>query len=224
MSIKYTMNIKQIKAAYWEYGIFNVSFEESIMGVASDTFNLRLFHKEGYLAELIRKLKQDDEICHAVALLSIIDLSGIQQEKIERALQLTQSPVTISKTGASKKMFGIRKGLEVIFFSLPDARLHKLSEILNNIDSEDTRCFFIFDKEANGQSILSGIRNFNAANSLDEKHVASFSQDFIEYNFGRKERQENFHIFTSHFNKGEIKNIILDSTFADADKFEVKVR
>lgn len=224
MAIRYQMNILESKAPYWEGKIFDISFEESIMGVTSSTFDLRRFQREGYLAELIRLLKTADETCFMVIEISIATLDGMPEEKRERALQLTTNPTTIAATKAVKKMFGIRKGMTLDFFSLPDNKLYKLTEILNCMDSENTRCYFIFDKEANRQALLSRIENFHKTRALDEEHVASLSLDFIKYCFGGKGVEEKFKIFTSRCDREEAKNIMLNSTFADADKFKVKVR
>ncbi|MBU2102210.1 MAG: hypothetical protein ABH865_01720 [Candidatus Omnitrophota bacterium] len=224
MATKYSLNIIKSRVPWWEYLIFDITFEESVMGVINITFDLRTFYREGYLAELIKNAKGEGDMCFMVSSFPITTLDGIPEEKLERARQYIPASSTLHYEKPAKKLFGFHKGSAITFWPFIDAKLRTIPDILDRIDSENTRCFFIFDKEGNAADVRGRIEDLVRNNTLDTRHVAGLQLEFIEYGFGAKELIETFKLFISRFNKEEMRTLFANSMFADAEKFKMSVR
>jgi hypothetical protein len=224
MAKKYSLTIAESEVPWWEYRIFDITFEESVMGVTNSTFDLRSFYREGYLAELIKNAKAEGDQCFMVSSQVIATLDGIPEEKLERARQELPDSIVLRLEKAAKKFLGFQKGRAVCFWPFADLKLRKIPDILDRIDSVDTRCFFIFDKGVNCADVRDRVEALVQKNALDTRNVAELGLEFIEYGFGAKEYVEVFKLFISRFDKEEMRILFTNSLFADAEKFAMNVR
>lgn len=214
--------IKQLKATYEGFKIFNVAFGEMQL-VVSGTFDLFAFNNGGYFAKLIRNFKEKDKVCYLL-FRSLTwpepGAGGARIEDIREALDLSTSYFTLNRTDPGESRLLKRLGEEMHFLMLKDNVLAKIQKIINYIDSKGTWCYFIFDTESNRDTLFSKIERLYRSNTLrDQRNLLALCLDIIKFGTQGLWAEYELGLYTNRYDAAQIKDLILGSV--DKEKFDV---
>ena len=223
MPKSYVLKIFQKKIKNSDFSLFEISFKTVALILDFYTFDIRSFYKKKYLTQLIKSFKTSEDTCILVVSF-VISKSLPDQDNIKRALSLSSSYRVIAHTTPSKKIFIEKDGFGLYFLVLEEDKIKNIKEILECLDSKKTSCYFIFVKQNNIEKLFYDIKNLYDKKILNDKNLFPLSLEFIKLIFGDKSVEEEFKIFTVRFNKEEIKDLVLDSTFLEKEKFEVVLK
>jgi len=223
MPKSYVLKIFQKKIKNSDFSLFEISFKTVALILDFYTFDIRSFYKKKYLTQLIKSFKTSEDIC-VLVVSAVISKSLPDQDNIKRALSLTSSYSVITQTMPSKRIFIEKDGFGLYFLVIEDDKIKNIKEILECLDSKKTSCYFIFTKQNNIEKLFYDIKNVYNKKNLNDKNLFPLSLEFIKLVFGDKSIEEEFKIFTVRFNKEEIRDLVLDSTFLEKEKFEVVLK
>ena len=223
MPKSYVLKIFQKKIKNSDFSLFEISFKTVALILDFYTFDIRSFYKKKYLTQLIKSFKTSEDTCILVVSF-VISKSLPDQDNIKRALSLSSSYRVIAHTMPSKRIFIEKDGFGLYFLVLEEDKIKNIKEILECLDSKKTSCYFIFTKQNNIEKLFYDIKNVYNKKNLNDKNLFPLSLEFIKLVFGDKSIEEEFKIFTVRFNKEEIRDLVLDSTFLEKEKFEVVLK
>jgi len=222
MTEKQEIIIKQLKATYGGFKIFNISFGE-MRFLISSTFDLFAFNNEGYFTRLIRNFKENDKVCYLLfRTLTWPEpgAGGARIEDIREVLNLSSSYFTLNRIDPGESRLLKRLGEEMHFLMLKDNVLSKMQKILNYIDSKGTWCYFIFSKESERDNLFSKIERLYRNNTLsDQRNLLAFCLDIIKFGSQGLWAEYELELFTDRYNIAQIRDLMLNSM--NKDKFEV---
>ncbi len=217
--------IKQLKATYGGFKIFNISFGE-MQFLISGTFDLFAFNNQNYFTKLIKNFKEKDKICYLLfrALTwSEPGAGGARIDDIREALSLSSSYFTLNRADPGEGRLLKRLGEEMHFLMLKDNVLPKMQKIMNYIDSKGTWCFFIFAAESQRDNLFTKIDRLYRSNALtDQRNLLALCLDIIKFGTQGLWAEYELEIFTNRYDTAQIKELMLNST--DKEKFEVTVK
>jgi len=217
--------IKQLKATYGGFKIFNISFGE-MQFLISGTFDLFAFNNENSFSKLIKNFKEKDKVCYLLfRALTWPDpgAGGARIEDIKEALSLSSSYFTLNRADPGESRLLKRLGEEMHFLMLKDDVLLKMQKIINYIDSKGTWCFFIFAAESQKDNLFFKIDRLYRSNALtDQRNLLALCLDIIKFGSQGLWAEYELEIFTNRYDTAQIKELILNST--NKDKFEVVLK
>ncbi len=219
---RYTLRIEEKRANFLDFKIFNISFKASLLGIETQTFDLRSFHRRGYLAQFIRNFKKEQEICVMFFLSIFLKKEELPKEKLSWLISLANSSIKLVQYFPEKKMWGVKRGKVAYLLVLEDKNIRNVSEIIEGIDIGKSLIYFIFEDVSRKDILCKKLEGFWQGNALEERNILSLSVEFFKLTF--TEEEEEFKVFSSRWDREGLKNILLGSTFVDADKFEVLLK
>ncbi|MCM8830913.1 MAG: hypothetical protein NC918_01810 [Candidatus Omnitrophica bacterium] len=224
MAKKYSLQIIDKKISCSDFKLFDISFSTSFLGVQTETFDLRSFYKKKYLTALLLNFKDEKNICYLLFTAIFREYTDYLKEQINYLFYLSASVEKILEVLPKKKFFIQHSGKIVYLLTLEEIHIRNTIQILSCLDLkelEGSTFYFIYDLPQHKKDLRLNIEKFCKNNVLDDNNIISLLLEFIKIKFGNEEIKEEFKIFTCRFDQESIKNIILDSTFLDSDKFEV---
>jgi hypothetical protein len=217
--------IKQLKATYGGFKIFNISFGE-MQFLISGTFDLFAFNNENSFSKLIKNFKEKDKVCYLLfRALTWPEpgAGGARIEDIKEALSLSSSYFTLNRADPGESRLLKRLGEEMHFLMLKDNVLLKMQRIMNYIDSKGTWCFFIFAAESQKDNLFFKIDKLYRSNALtDQRNLLALCLDIIKFGSQGLWAEYELEIFTNRYDAAQIKELILNST--NKEKFEVVLK
>ena len=202
--------VKEQKVSYAGYRCFEISITRFNYSYVS------YFNKKGYFARLINSLKDADKVCYLLFSQNIISfperVSRHQKDSINKALSIASSSVNIYQEAPRKEGKVEWSGLEA--YCLMIKKIKDIEQIVGYLYDAHAELYFIFDTELNKDSLYSYFKTKDFK-ELDEKSIISLSADSIKLSMGCCSAEEEFKIFSNHFDKEQIKTKMLDCVGED---------
>jgi len=219
---KQLVTISEEKSINLDAKVFDISFARRLLALSIfGAFDLREFNKKGYLVELIDKFKEEGKACY-ILFSSFGGVRGAPEVSVDKALGLTDSYLAldpiIPDSWSDKLFFSYPNRT---YFLILKAGTPEIKNIINWIDSIDTRCYFIFEEESRKTDLFARVRALHKKKTLDDSRVISLGGEAIILRFGKYGAEETFRVSSRRFDQEQIKGLF--SSILKKDKFEVRV-
>ncbi|MCM8787400.1 MAG: hypothetical protein NC935_05025 [Candidatus Omnitrophica bacterium] len=224
MAKKYSLRIIDKKISHLDFKLFDISFSTSFLGVRTETFDLRSFYKKKYLSALLLNFKDEKSTCYMLFTAVLSEYTDYLKEQFNYLSYLTAGYEKILEILPQKKFFIRYSGKIMYLFTLEEMHIRNVSGILDCLDLKELErsiFYFIFDLPQHKKDLCLKIKKISKNNVLNDNDIISFSLEFIKVRLANFDVQDEFKIFTCRFDQEGVKNVILNSTFVDSDKFEV---